>query len=208
MKTLIFDFDGTIADSFELVMEIAYELTGLPRRSKKEIDRLRKLPLVKAAREFNIPFHKAPGMLIKGRQKMLERIHEVQPFEGMPDVLRELHEAGYHMLVTSSNSEKNVRAFLRANNLESYFDGVYGNASVFNKALSLKKVMRRNKLDAADCFYIGDEVRDVIAAAKVHIEPIAVTWGYQAPEALKKHHPFALAEEPDDLLRIFTTNRL
>ena len=139
---------------------------------------------------------------------MLERIHEVQPFEGMPDVLRELHEAGYHMLVTSSNSEKNVRAFLRANNLESYFDGVYGNASVFNKALSLKKVMRRNKLDAADCFYIGDEVRDVIAAAKVHIEPIAVTWGYQAPEALKKHHPFALAEEPDDLLRIFTTNRL
>ncbi len=45
MKTLVFDFDGTIADSFELVVDIAYELTGLPKQSDEQVARLRHLPL-------------------------------------------------------------------------------------------------------------------------------------------------------------------
>jgi phosphoglycolate phosphatase len=206
MKTLIFDFDGTIADSFELVVEIAYELTGIPRQSEKEVARLRHLPLLKAAREMRIPLRMAPRLLVKGRQKMLERIHEVHPFPGMPEVLRELHDNGYHLLVTSSNSEHNVRAFLRTNELEPFFDGVYGNASIFNKASSLKKVLKRNKLDVADCFYIGDEVRDIVAANKVGMEPVSVAWGYQAKEALNKYHPFALLDQPTDLLQVFPSD--
>jgi phosphoglycolate phosphatase len=208
MKTLIFDFDGTIGDSFELVLEIAYELTGIERQNATEVERLRRLPLLKAVREMRIPMWSVPRLLVKGRQKMLERIGEVHPFPGMPEVLRELHANGYHLLVTSSNSEHNVRSFLRTNELESYFDGVYGNASVFNKAHSLKDVMKKNKLDAADCFYIGDEVRDVVAAAKVGIEPVAVAWGYQAKPALAKYHPYALLDEPTDLLQIFPSDRV
>lgn len=208
MKTLIFDFDGTLADSFELVIELAYELTGIPRQTEQEVVRLRHLPLLKATREMGIPLHKVPRLLVKGRQMMLERINEVHPFPGITEVLRELHDNGYHLLVISSNSEHNVRSFLRTNELESFFDGVYGNASVVNKAHSLRRVMRKNKLDAADCFYIGDEVRDVVAAAKVGMEPVAVAWGYQAKPALAKYHPYALLDEPTDLLQIFPSDRV
>jgi phosphoglycolate phosphatase len=208
MKTLIFDFDGTLADSFELVLDIAYELTGLPLQSEKEVARLRHLPLIKAAREMKIPLRMAPRLLVVGRQMMLERIQEVHPFPGISEVLNELHTNGYHLLVISSNSEHNVRSFLRTNELESFFDGVYGSASVFNKSSTLKKVMKKNKLDAIDCFYIGDEVRDVTAAAKVGMEPIAVAWGYQAREALAKYHPYALLDHPTDLLRIFPSDRV
>lgn len=205
MKTLIFDFDGTLADSFELVMDIAYELTGVERLSKKEEARLRKLPLLKAAREVRVPMRQVPRLLIKGRQMMLERINEVHPFKGIPEVLHALHAADYHLLVISSNSEKNVRTFLRTHKLESFFDGVYGSASLFNKAGSLRKVLKRNRLQAADCFYIGDEVRDVVAATRASIEPVAVAWGYQAPEALAKYHPYALLKEPSELLKLFST---
>src|SRR6266542_5771971 len=208
MKTLVFDFDGTIADSFELVVDIAYELTGLPKQSDEQVARLRHLPLIKADREMHIPLRMAPRLLVKGRQKMLERIHEVHPFPGIPEVLKELHANGYHLLVISSNSEHNVRSFLRTNELEAYFDGVYGNASIFNKASSLKRVLKRNKLDAADCFYIGDEVRDVVAASKVGMEPVAVAWGYQAKGALAKYHPYALLDQPMDLLQIFPSDRV
>jgi phosphoglycolate phosphatase len=208
MKTLIFDFDGTLADSFELVMDIAYELTNIPRQDEKEVARLRQLPLLKAVRELKIPLRLAPRLLVVGRQKMLERIHEVHPFPGIPEVLKELHDNGYHLLVISSNSEHNVRSFLRTNELESFFDGVYGSASIFNKSSSLKKVMKKNTLDAADCFYIGDEVRDVTAAARVGMEPVAVTWGYQAREALAKYHPYALLDQPTDLLQVFPSDRV
>ena len=206
VKTLIFDFDGTLADSFELVMEITYELTGVKPLSKQEEARLRKLPLLKAVREVHIPLHQVPRLLIKGRQMMLERIQEVYPFVGIPEVLQTLHERGYHMLVISSNSEKNVRAFLRAHKLESFFDGVYGSASVFNKTGSLRRVLRRNRLEPADCLYIGDEVRDVVAATRAHIEPVAVAWGYQAPEALAKYHPYALLQEPKELLKLLAAS--
>ena len=111
MKTLIFDFDGIIADSFELTLEIAYELTELPRQTDAEVERLRKLPLLKAVRALHIPFGQLAPLIVTGRQKMLERIHEVHPFPGISEVLYELHSAGYHLLVISSNSEKNVRSF-------------------------------------------------------------------------------------------------
>lgn len=208
MKTLIFDFDGTLADSFELVIDIAYELTGLPRQNETEVARLRHLPLLKAAREMRIPLRMVPRLLVKGRQKMLERIDEVHPFPGIPEVLQELHHNGYHLLVISSNSEHNVRSFLRTNKLESYFDGVYGNASLFNKTSSLRKVLKSNKLDPVDCFYIGDEVRDVVAASKAGMEPVAVAWGYQARAALEKYHPFAILDQPTDLLQIFPSDRV
>lgn len=206
MKTLIFDFDGTLADSYELVIEIAYELTDLPRQSDAEVARLRHLPLLKAVREMRIPLRQVPRLLVKGRQRMLERIHEVHPFPGLPEVLHELHDNGYRLLVTSSNSEHNVRSFLRTNELEVFFDGVYGNASIFNKASSLKKVLRREKLNPSDCFYIGDEVRDVVAASKVGMEPVAVAWGYQARAALEKYHPFAILDRPTDLLETFPSD--
>ena len=206
MKTLIFDFDGTIADSFEIALEIAYEVSGVPRLSKQEMQRLRQLPLTKLVRELHVPLRRLPKLLLQGRQMMRQRIDEVRPFPGMPEVLAQLHGEGYSLLVISSNSEQNVRAFLQATKLEDYFDAVYGSASVFNKASSLKKVIRKSHLKSRDCFYIGDEVRDIIAARKAHVDAVAVTWGYQAPGALAKNHPFAIAREPMQLLPILTEN--
>lgn len=208
MKTLIFDFDGTIADSFELALDIAHDLLGIERFDEKEIARLRGMPPSKIVRELRIPITRLPRLILKGRQKMHERMAEVHPFPGMPEILHALHTGGYHLLVMSSNSERNVRTFLRANNLESYFDGVYGGVALFNKAAALRKVIRRNRLVTADCFYIGDEVRDIVAATKVQVEPVAVSWGYQTAAALEKYHPYAVAKTPADFMRIFPVGKV
>jgi phosphoglycolate phosphatase len=207
MKTLIFDFDGTLADSFELALEIARDLGIVGEMNREEIDRFRGMPPAKIIRELHIPLSRLPRLIVKGRQVMHQRIAEVHPFTDITHVIQELH-AQYKLLVMSSNSEQNVRAFLRTNNIETCFDGVYGGVGLFNKAASLRKVLRRTKLAPADCFYIGDEVRDVVAATKVRIEPVAVTWGYQAAAALEKYHPYALAKKPRDLLAIFATAKV
>jgi phosphoglycolate phosphatase len=209
MKTLIFDFDGTIADSFELALDIAYDLMGMERLSQAEINRLRGLPAAKIIRELHIPITKLPRIVIKGRQKMHERMHEVQPFEGMPEVLAALHtDKDLRLWVMSSNSEPNVRSFLRTYQLEQYFDEVYGNVGVFNKAPALRKVMRKNRLAAQDCLYIGDEVRDIAAARKAGLLPVSVSWGFQTAKALADHKPFALARKPADLLHILQDSKV
>jgi phosphoglycolate phosphatase len=208
MKTIIFDFDGTIADSFELALEIARELADISHVDKAEIERFRQMPLAKVVRELHVPIRLVPRLIIVGRQKMHERLGEVHPFPGITETLKGLHEDGNHLLVMSSNSEQNVRAFLRTTKLERYFDGVYGGASVLNKGSALKKVIKKNKIDKSSCYYVGDEVRDIVAASKAGAEPVAVAWGYQAPEALKHYHPAALVKDPAELLAVFRSNKV
>lgn len=204
MSTLIFDFDGTIADSMELAAEIFYEVTGHPPiTDPAEIARLRKLPLLKVARETKIPAHLIPRLLLKGRALMHQRMDEVRTFSGLREVLEQLHAAGYQLLVMSSNSQQNVEHFLHSQDLAVYFDGVYGGIGLFSKTRALKKIMRLNKRQPSDCFYIGDEIRDIHASQKAKVRQVAVAWGYNDISVLRAEHPFAVAERPADFLRIF-----
>jgi HAD superfamily hydrolase (TIGR01549 family) len=204
MSVLIFDFDGTIADSMDLAIEIFYEVTGHPRvEDPARIAYLRTLPLLKVAKEARVAPHQIPRLLLRGRSLMHQRIDEVKTFPHLHDTLQQLHEAGYQLFVMSSNSQQNVEHFLQKHALADYFDGVYGGVGLFSKTGALRKIVRRNKLQASDCYYIGDEMRDMNAARKAHIQPIAVAWGYNDVHALRGQNPFAVAEKPSDLLRIF-----
>jgi len=203
MDTLIFDFDGTLADSFSLMLEIAYRITGIGPLTDEEVARLRRFSIMKVRKELHIPLRKVPRLVTEGRHEMRERIGEVTTFAGIADALEALHSAGHRLLVMSSNSEDNVRAFLRKQGLERYFDAVYGGVGVFDKASSLRKVLRANRLDKRQCWYVGDEVRDIIAAHKVGVRVVSVDWGYQDPAALAEHKPDVLIHQPHELVALF-----
>lgn len=203
MKTLLFDFDGTIADSFELMVEIAHNIIGLPKTSDDEIERLRAMPLSKVIREMHIPILKIPKLIVQGRQQMRARITELHPFEGMSEALTALHARGFNMYVLSSNGPEGVTEFLKNHKLDHLFHEVHGNVALFSKAAALHKIMKQNQLQKKDCFYIGDEVRDITAAAQAGVRCVTVTWGYQAAATLRARKSFAVAETPADLVNIF-----
>ncbi len=204
MSNLIFDFDGTIANSFEVVEKIFYELTGRePVTDEHMIAHLRRQPLLKAAKELHISPALMPRLLIKGRLLMQSRMNQVKTFAGITPVLRELHDEGNRLYIISSNSKPNVEAFLKEHNLHDCFDNVYGGVGLFNKARVLKKVMRRNKMRAEQSFYVGDEVRDINAAKHANVRIVSVAWGYNDVAALKEERPYATAMVPSDLLGIF-----
>jgi len=201
MRTLLFDFDGTLADSFGVVVDIFYELTGHERiEDPATIAHLRHLPLMQAAKELHVTPMQVPRLLIKGRKMMSERIDQVPPFEGTAETLKVLHDLGHDMYVMSSNSAHNVEAFLRANNLDQYFVRVYGGIGLLNKAAAIKKVMRQIGLHPESCVYIGDEARDVDGAKRAGVHMIAVGWGYNDPELLKAHNPDSVVYEPKEII--------
>lgn len=201
---LIFDFDGTIADSFDVAESIFYELTGRePVTDPGLREHLRSLPLLKAAKEMRISATQMPRLLIKGRAMMQSRISQVVSFKDINPVLHELHEEGFRLFIISSNSQPNVLTFIENNKLEDCFDAIYGGIGLFSKARAIRKVMWRNKLKSKDTYYIGDEVRDINAAKRARVKSIAVEWGYNDSLALEKQHPFSIAKHPDDLLKIF-----
>ena len=201
MRTLLFDFDGTIAHSFGVVVDIFYKLTNVTPIDDPEVIRhLRHLPMMQVAKELHVQPLQIPRLLVKGRRKMSERIGEVQPFAGMPEVLKQLHAEGYTLYVMSSNSVQNVQVFLDEHGLRQYFTQVYGNIGLLNKAAAIKKVLRQSGLRAEDCIYIGDESRDADGARRAGVHMISVGWGYNDPALLKAHHPDALVMTPQELL--------
>lgn len=115
MAIVLFDFDGTIADSLQLVVDIYRDLLHDDRElTPQELDMLRKLSAQRVAKELGVSLWRAPLLLRRGRKIMHSRITEVEPFADMPETIAALHARGHVLQVVSSNSVENVRAFLAA----------------------------------------------------------------------------------------------
>jgi phosphoglycolate phosphatase-like HAD superfamily hydrolase len=202
MAAIIFDFDGTLADTFETVLHILGELMGHEGPiDQAEVGRLRGMSMMKAAEELRIKPWRMPFMVMRGRRKMSKRIDAIQVVPGMPEVIKKLQNEGHQLFILSTNSVKNIEKFLVRHELIYAFARVYGNVGLLNKARIIKKVVKQNQLDPNETWYVGDEVRDIIGAKHADIRIMAVTWGYNTPAILKKHEPTTLVDTPADIIR-------
>ncbi len=201
-SSIIWDFDGTIADSLPLVIELAYDWFKLEPLAPSEIERLRNLPIKELLAYVNLPLWRVPGLLVRARGEFGRRADKIDAIDGIPQVLEQLHKAGHKQYIISSNSPQNIRKFLRAHNLHQYFDSVHGNTGLFGKTAALRHIIKKDKLAVGDCYAIGDEARDIDAAQKVGVKSIAVNWGYNGDKILKQHKPDYFVTEPVEILKL------
>lgn len=207
-QTIIFDFDGTIADSLSLVIEIFQSLVpGHDDAPEDQIEALRSLSVRHIASILGIPMWKVPFLVKRGRKIMHKRLDEVSVFAGLSEVIALLHEQGYSLHVLSSNSTENVRAYMKMQQLDRYFISINGGVGLFGKKRAIRRLCSSNKVSIDHTWYVGDEVRDVMAAKKAGVKAVAVGWGFNHPDALQDSHPDALASTPLELQKILTTNK-
>jgi HAD superfamily hydrolase (TIGR01549 family) len=205
MRAVIFDFDGTLADSFSSVIAIAYKLTKreqLADLNHVQTMRNANVGLIQAVRLLKIPKWQWPWLLQRGRQYMAREIHKIPLFPGIEEVLARLKRENYEMYIITSNSAANVDRFLTEKGLLPYFKKVYGGSGLFDKAKILKKVMKEQGLDPSSTVYVGDEVRDIEATKKLNMPCIAVAWGYNSEDLLLQHSPMVIARSPKQLENI------
>ncbi len=194
MRYLIFDFDGTLADSLPVIVDIAEGMLDTTI-TPEDIGRYRNMTAKQILKEARIPLYRVPSLLVRGKTLMSSRVHEVAIFRGLEPVIKQL--AKDHVLyVVSSNGIGIISSFLKRNNIDQYFSNVYGNVGLFSKAQAIKRVMKRERFEPSESIYIGDEVRDIEAAKKVGIPIISVTWGYNGKEILSKYQPDYLVDSP------------
>lgn len=203
MKAIIFDFDGTLADSFTVAVAITQSLTHRSEPiSATEISRLRQMRLLNVAKELGLPRWRWPLLMFLGRRMMSRRLNEVQPFAGIGDVLAALSSDHYKLFIMSSNSKRNVETFLAAHGLSAYFTQVHGGVGLFGKSRALRSILRHNNFQPADVIYVGDEPRDIEACKRVGVPCVAVGWGYNAPELLAEHAPMVVVRTSAQLRRV------
>jgi len=202
--TLIFDFDGTIADTMNLTLSIYNEIApefGCRTVHDQDRELLRMRRPQDFFREYGMTFLKMPRFATRVRNAIARRIKEVNIFSGIAEVLGKLDDDGFTLGIISSNDEENIRAFLATHHLDTLFDFIWSGKNLFGKAQVIKKCMRKLSIPAGRVAYIGDETRDVEAVKKNGIPMAAVTWGYSAAAVLKPLEPDALVDTPEELYR-------
>lgn len=208
-KVIIFDLDGTMADSFDFVTQYLTQQAG--KKASTLAERARQfagLSVPAMAIKLGFPVWRRIWLYFHGRRAMTENIKNIKPFPGIEEVIKDLYSQGYVLFAVSSNRSENIKLFLRQHGLERYFTNIQGNASIVGKTITLRKLLWQRAVDAADCTYVGDEVGDLDAARRLHIRTVAVSWGYNDAAALAAKKPFAVAKTPGDLIKIFDNKHI
>lgn len=170
--------------------------------TSEEVERLRGMSLWRIGTELRILPWKVPYLLARGRAKMRREMKHVDIFPGMAELVRQLNADGHKLYILSSNSVRNIRPFLKRHELRAEFIKVIGGAGIFGKRRLLKRVVRTYGFDAADTYYIGDEVRDIEAAHHAGIKAVVVTVGYNNERVLRQHEPDFVASTPSEIKTI------
>jgi phosphoglycolate phosphatase len=202
-QAVIFDFDGTIADSFDYVFEfLKSEARNSTHYNAAELEKLRKMSMKDLALHLGVPFWRLPFIYFKGRRVMREHMERVQPFDGMVEVIRKLHGDGYLLLIASANSSTNIHHLLRRQGVLGCFRAIRSSSGITGKPGLIRQLIVRYRLPRLTTWYVGDEAGDVTAARAAGVRSMAVSWGFADPERLSQMRPDALANKPADIISI------
>ncbi|MFP2931709.1 HAD hydrolase-like protein [Pyxidicoccus sp. 3LG] len=205
MTHVVFDFDGTLADSKDAVIRLYNELArkrGYKELAADNLEELRKLSILERCARMGIPPYRLPFLAVQMGRSLRNVMTSIEFHEGIPELLKELRLRGHPLLILSSNREENIRAFLRHHSAEALVEGIHCSSSLFGKARLLRAMMKQRGLQRHQLVYVGDEHRDVVACKDVGVKVIAVRWGADAEPRLREAGPDAIVERPAEVAEV------
>ncbi|PYG86666.1 phosphoglycolate phosphatase [Ruminiclostridium sufflavum DSM 19573] len=204
INQIIFDFDGTLVNSLDIFIKIGNQMAekyNMQPVSREKIKELMMLPMKKRIQILKLPKIKLPKIGFEVLHKFNEYAAKAEPFEGIKEMLENLHKEGYGLNIVSSNTLDNINAFLKENQL-SMFKNMQSSRGLFDKHVTIGKLISRLDVKKEEVIYVGDEYRDVEACKKIGIRVISVLWGFDPKELLEKAEPDFIVSAPGEISEI------
>lgn len=206
IKTILFDLDGTLLDSNELIQksfEYTFSKYGYSF-SREEILQFNGPPLTETFSKINPKL--ADDMLRTYRKHNMEYHDEyVKLFPYVKETLYILKKHGIKMGVVSAKVHEGVRQGLKVTGIASYFDTVIGVDDVKNAKPHPEPVLKgMSDLNAStdSSLMVGDNYHDIEAGKNAGIQTAAVAWSLKGVEYLQKFEPTYIIHHMHDLLEI------
>lgn len=203
-RLAIFDFDGTLANSFPFFVGVLDELAerhGFRKIDPGRIAALRHCTGRQMLNHVGLPMWKLPLVAGSFMALMRKSIDAIPLFEGVGETLHHLAREGVTLAVVTANSRENVCRVLGPDNvrlIEHFECGI----PIFGKHSRIRKVLERSAVPARQAIYIGDQTTDADAARKEGVAFGAVSWGYGSIESLEKHVPDEIFDSVQAIGRI------
>jgi phosphoglycolate phosphatase len=218
-KLLVWDFDGTIADSLPSAVRIFNRLAPeMGFKRLEDVEAARAMPTRELMRRHGVSLWRLPRLVRRYQAAVAEEADRMTLVPGVADLLAAVSATGVRQGILSSNHEDNIRRALRAHGAEGHFAFVVGYPRLFGKGKALRRVVRAEggggswrrlreipaaeRLDRGEVLYVGDEVRDIDAARKAGVKAAAVTWGFHTAEFLRTAKPDFVVSDARELLEL------
>ena len=208
-KLAIFDFDGTLADSFPWFLSVINGVADKHKFLRVEGDRIEEMRSVGAGeliRLLGVARWRLPLIARDMRKRKSQQIDDIALFPGVDRLFGELEARGVTIAIVSSDSEANVRHAL--GDLARHVSHFACGASLFGKSAKFRRTLERTGISVDDTISIGDEIRDIDSAREAGIDFGAVSWGYTSAAALNARAPNFMFSRMDDIIVALTTPRV
>ena len=210
-KGLIFDLDGTLLDTLEDLAAAAnatLEHFGFPVHPvdayryfvgeglKTLMQRI--IPGTDATEE-QLSFY----MKKFGEIYMLNWNKQSAPYQGIPEMISSLSEAGLQLAILSNKPHEFTRLCVETFFPDHPFAFVFGQRDGIAKkpdpagALELAKMM---KLDVTEILYVGDTATDMKTGNSAGMRTIGVEWGFRDRTELEKNNAWRVVTAPAEVL--------
>ena len=207
-STILFDLDGTLTDSQEgIVNSIHYALAKYNLRidDPVQLNKFLGPPLIDSFQQYcGFSEKQAREAVTYFRQYFAEKgIFENKVYEGIPELLNELHEKGKKLVLATSKLAEYSEKVLEHFDLLKYFSLVVGSdreGTRIKKVDIIRYVINAlPDISADEMLMVGDREYDCIGARECGIDCAAVLYGYGSLAELQPHQPTCLVESVSDL---------
>lgn len=208
---VIFDFDGTVADTgrgvFRCIRE-SLRKSGLPDLTEESIRTFIGPPLHDSfIRECGVNFDTADILVRQFREVYsVSGVYEFDIYDGIEELLALLNSEDVKVGIGSSKPEDFVKIILEKVDLKKHFDVIVGSdpkTVESTKTEIIGTCIKRFGLPPnAKILMIGDRKFDIDGAHSVNIPCAAVLFGYGSLEEFNEHNAEFIAQNTDDLKKI------
>ncbi|MFG2044479.1 HAD-IA family hydrolase [Dactylosporangium sp. NPDC048998] len=200
---VIFDLDGVLVDSFEVMREaftIAYaEVVGGGEAPFEEYNRHLGRYFPDIMRIMGLPLEMQEPFVRESRRLA----HRVTVFAGVRELLRVLRARGLRLTVATGKSGSRARSLLNQLGLLSQFDFVTGSDEIARPKPApdiVLDALDRLGVHPDEAMMVGDAVTDIASAQGAGVMAVAALWADNDEEALLAARPDAVLSRPSDLL--------
>ena len=192
IKAVLFDFDGTVADSSEGIFHSAlYSIRRLGIEKEYSDEDLRRFVGPPLRECFRVAFDLDPA-LIEDAVKLYREEYDrkgcrlMRLYPGIEDLLLRLRAMSVKTAVATFKGERLVRTCLENLSVLSLFDSVHGSNEKENltKGDIIRMVLSDFSIDGSEALMVGDTINDRKGAEDAGVPFLAVRYGFgfRSPE--------------------------